>query len=98
MRHECEGYAENVDVFSAEEAGSFIDVIVGAAEATAYDLLAEKLRGEGAQAHDVSNGLGIPAFRKHTDGNDGLNPFSGLADLANRVDGLTKLLGALLLG
>src|SRR5260370_39008053 len=98
MRHECEGYAENVDVFGAEEAGSFIDVIVGAAEATAYDLLAEKLRGEGAQAHDVSNSLGVPAFRKHTDGNDCLNPFSGVTDLANRDDGLKKDTGPILTG
>ncbi len=97
VRHEGERYAEDVDVFGAEETGIFIDVIVGAAEAAAYDLLAKELRCEGAQSHDVGDGFGVPALREHADRNDGMDFFSGLPDLTDGVHGLAKPFGALLL-
>ena len=80
-----------------EQAGVGIDFVGRAAKTAAHDLLAEELAGEGAQAHDVRHGLGVPAFREHADGNHVLNLLARLADLPDGVDLLAQHFGLLFL-
>ena len=59
--------AENVDAPARTVAR--VHIVRCAAQAGSDDLFAEKLTGERAQAHDVSQGLGDPpALGKHPDG------------------------------
>ena len=66
---EVERNAEDVGVFDVEQA-FFVQVVGLAAQGAADDLLAEKLRAEGAHAEDVGDGVGVPAFGEHGDGDD----------------------------
>jgi hypothetical protein len=48
-----------------------VDRLVGIApQAPAHDLLAQQLGAEGADAEDVGDGVGVPAFGQHGDGDD----------------------------
>ena len=61
--HEVERHAEDVDLFGKKEARDRIDIVRGSAQATPDNLLAEKLRRESAQSHDVRDGLRVPTRR-----------------------------------
>ena len=84
MRQEGERYAEDVDVLRLEQAGLRVDFVGGAAQAAAHDLLAQELAGEGPQAHDVRDRLGVPALGEHAHGNHILNLLTRFAELARR--------------
>ena len=75
LRREVEGDAENVGIFDVEQA-VFIQIVGLAAQAAADDLLAQKLRAEGADAENVRDGVRVPAFRQHRDGNDAAHLFA----------------------
>ena len=64
---------------AAKQSVLWIHIIGGAPEAAANDLLAKKLRSEGAETHDVGDGLGVPAFGEHADRDNRLNLLSRLA-------------------
>ena len=85
MWQEGEGYAEYIDIFGLEPAGLGFDLVGRTAQATPNHLLAEKLAGEGAQAHDVGDGFGIPTLGEHPNGNHALNLLAGFPRLSNGV-------------
>ena len=61
---------------------SFLVQVVGlAAQRAADDLLAEKLRAEGADAENVRDGVGVPAFGEHRDRDDAADRAAELAGL-----------------
>ena len=62
-------------------------------EAATDDLLAKKLRAEGAHAHDVRDGVGVPALGQHRHGDDATDVGTELAGAANRVHHLAKNVG-----
>jgi len=64
-----------------------------AAKGAASDLLAEKLGVEGADADDVSDGIGIPALGEHRDGDDAADIGTEGAALPDGVDDFAKNLG-----
>ena len=68
LRSEIERDAEDIGVLDVEETALLVQVVRLAAERSADDLLAEKLRPEGADAEDVSDGASVPAFAQHGDG------------------------------
>ena len=45
----------------------------------------------------MSNCFSVPSFRQHSHRNYGLNVFAGLANLADGVNGLAELFGAIFL-
>ena len=53
-----------------EELGLRVQLVGLPAQRAADDLLAEKLRAERADAEDVGDGVGVPAFGQHRDGDD----------------------------
>ena len=67
---EGEGDAEDVGVFDREELGLRVQLIGLPPQRAADDLLAEKLRPERADAHDVGYGVRVPALRQHRDRDD----------------------------
>ena len=81
---EVEGDAENVGVFDVEEI-VVVQVIRLAAERAADDLFTEELGAEGADADDVGDGVGVPAFGEHGDRDDAADLFAELAFLADGV-------------
>ena len=86
MRQESERHTEDVHVFRIEKPGIGIDLIGGAAKATANHLLAEKLTGEGPETHDVRHGFCVPALREHADRYHVLNLLTRLAPLTDGVN------------
>ena len=98
MGQEGKRHAEDVDVFGIEETRFGIDLVGRAPQSPAHHLFAQKLACEGAQAHDVRDGLGIPSFRKHPDRYNVLNLLAGLAGLPNGIHLLAQKLGLLFLG
>ena len=64
---EVERNAEDVGVLDVEQA-LLVQVVGLAAQRAADDLLAEELRAEGADAEDVGDGVRVPAFGEHRDG------------------------------
>ena len=64
VRQEGERHAEDVDVLRLEQARLRVDLVGRAPQAAPHHLLAQKLAGKGAQAHDVRHGLGVPAFAR----------------------------------
>jgi hypothetical protein len=90
-----------VGVFGREFAGFGVDEVVAAAQGAAGDLLAQQLRAEGAQPHDVGDGVGVPAFGQHGHGDDaadvgaqGIRLADGVDDFAQQV-GIGQLVDAL---
>ena len=73
IRDRLEGDADDVRVFGRELAGLRVDEIVAAAQRSTGDLFAQELRAEGAQAHGVGDGVGVPAFAEHGDGDHATN-------------------------
>ena len=61
---EVERDAENVGVFDGQQP-VFVEVVGLAAQAAPDDLFTKQLRAEGADAENVGDGVGIPAFREH---------------------------------
>ena len=59
-------------------------------QAAADHLLAEQLRAEGADAEDVRDGVGVPAFGEHRDGDDAPDVLAELAGLADGVHHLAQ--------
>ena len=55
-------HAKHVHKLGRVQARFRVDVVGHAAQAPANHLLAQQLAGEGAQAHDVRHGLGVPAL------------------------------------
>ena len=89
LGREVEGNAEDVGVFDVEQ--PFLVQVVGlAAQRAADDLLAQELRAEGANAEDVGDGVGIPAFGEHRDGDDAADRAAKLAGLADGVHDLAE--------
>ena len=81
---ERERHAVDLGVFGLE-----MPVVVGGVahppQGAADDLLAEELRAEGADAEDVGDGVGVPAFGEHRDADDALDVLAELAGLADGV-------------
>jgi hypothetical protein len=63
--------------------------VVAAAQRPAGDLFAQELRAEGAQAHDVGDGVGVPAFAEHGDGDHATNVRAERVGFADGVDHFT---------
>ena len=95
VRQERERHAEDVHVLRFQQAGVGADVVGGAAKPAADHLFAQQLAGEGAQAHDVGHGLGVPPLGQHADRDHVLNPFAGTARAAHRIDLPAQQLGPL---
>ena len=81
---EVEGNAEDVGVLDVEQA-VLVQVVGLAAQRAADDLLAQELRAEGADAEDVGDGVGVPAFGEHRDRDDAADRAAELAGLADGV-------------
>ena len=94
LGREVEGDAEDVGIFHVEEL-LFIEVVGLAAEGAANDLLAEKLRAEGADAENVGNGVCVPAFREHGNRDDAAD---GTAQLSRLADGVHDFAQQFLVG
>ena len=93
LRREVEGNAEDVGVFHVEQSlvRSFFVQLVGlAAQRATNNLLAQKLGAEGANAENVGDGIGIPAFGEHRDGDDAADRTAKLAGLADSVHDLAE--------
>ena len=84
LRGEVERNAEHVGVLDVEQI-LLVQVVRLAAQGAADDLLAQKLRAEGAHAEHVSHGVGIPTFGQHRDGDDAADIGAELAVLADGV-------------
>ena len=61
----------------------FVQFIGLAAKRATDDLFAEKLSAKSANAEDVSDGIRIPAFREHGNGDDAADRAAELARLAH---------------
>ncbi len=94
LGREVEGDAEDIGIFDVEET-FFIQVVGLAAERASDDLFAQELGAEGANAEDVRDGVRIPAFREHGDGDDAAD---GAAELAVLADGVHDLAQQFLIG
>ena len=81
---EIEGNAQDIGIFDIEQA-LFVQIVGLAAQRTANDLLAQKLRAEGANAQNVGDGVGIPALGEHGDRDDAADRFAEAAVLADGV-------------
>ena len=82
--NERERDAVDLGVFGLEPA-FVVGGIAHAPQGAADDLLAEKLGAERADAEDVGDGVGVPAFGEHRDADDA---FDVLAELARLADGV----------
>ena len=91
---EVERDAEHVGVFDVEQA-LLVEIVGLAAQRAADDLLAQKLGAEGADAEDVGDGVGVPAFGQHRDGDDAAD---GLAQAVLLADGVHDLAQQVLIG
>ena len=81
---ERERHAVDLGVFGLETPVG-VGGVAHAAQGAADDLLAEKLRAEGADAEDMGDGVGVPALGEHRDADDALDVFAELAGLADGV-------------
>ena len=81
---EVEGNAEDIGVFDIELV-VFVKVVRLAAEGATDDLFTEELSAEGADAEDMGNGVGVPAFGEHGDGDDAADGFAECAGFADGV-------------
>jgi hypothetical protein len=90
---QLEGDADDVRVFGRELAGLRVDEVVAAAQRAAGDLFAEQLRAEGAQAHDVGDGVGVPAFAEHGDGDHATDVRAEGVGFADGVDHFAQQFG-----
>ena len=95
---EGEGHAEDVDVFRLEQLRIRVHLVGRTAQAAPDHLLAEELAGEGAETHDVGDGLRIPALRQHPDRNHVLYPLARMTGAAHRIHLQAEHLGLLLSG
>ena len=94
-----ERHAQDLGVFRGEAAGGFAEVVGGAAQGAAGDLLAQQRGAELAKAQQMGNGAGVPALGEHPDGDDATDVFAGLSRLADGVhDPADDFLPAVLLG
>ena len=66
---EVEGNAEDIGVFSVKET-LLVQLIGVAAQGAADHLLAQQLCPKGAHAEYMCDGVGVPAFGQHRDGDD----------------------------
>ncbi len=73
----------------------FVQLVGLAAQRATDDLLAQKLGAEGANAENVGDGVGIPAFGEHRDRDDAAD---GAAKLAGLADGVHDLAEQFLVG
>src|SRR5204863_1599848 len=89
FRSEVERNSKNVGVFRVEEI-FFIQIVGLSAECATDHLLAKQLGSERSNSEDVSNGVGIPSFRKHRDRNNASDQATELTGLANRVHNRTR--------
>src|SRR6185312_6613020 len=64
FRSEVERNAKNVGIFDIEKP-FLVEIVRLATQRTANDLLAQKLGAEGANAENVSDRVGVPAFSEH---------------------------------
>ena len=94
LGREIEGNAEDIGIFDIEET-FFIEIVGLAAEGASDDLLAQELGAKGADAEDVSDGVRIPAFREHGNGNAAAD---GAAELPWFADGVHNLAKQFLIG
>ena len=91
---EVEGDAEHVGVFHVEEA-LFVQVVGLAAQRAAHHLFAQQLGAEGAHAQNVGDGVGVPAFGEHGNGNHAAD---GLAEALRLADGVHHFAQQVLVG
>ena len=87
---EVERNAHDVGVFDVEQAGLGVEVVGLAAQAAPDHLLAQKLGAERADAQDVGDGVGVPAFRQHRYRDDAANLLAEPAGAADRVHHLAQ--------
>ena len=83
-RDEGERHAVDLGIFGLEMA-LVVGGITHAPQGAADHLLAEQLRAEGADAEDVGDGVGVPAFGEHGDADHAFDVFAELAGLADGV-------------
>jgi exopolysaccharide biosynthesis WecB/TagA/CpsF family protein len=83
---EGERDAENIHILRPKQLRSGLEFVAGSPEASANDLLAQQLAGEGAQAHDVRYCPGVPALAQHTYGDNVAKSAALLTRPAHRVD------------
>ena len=84
LRREVERDAEDVRVFGREPS-VLAKLVGGAAKRAAHNLLADKLRAEGAESEDVRHVVRVPPFGQHRDGHDAADVSAEPALLADGV-------------
>ena len=97
VRQERERYAEDIHVLRSEESRLLIHFIRRATEPTAYHLLAQQLRCERAQSHNVRHRLRVPPFREHSDRDHLLDLFAWFSFPSDRVNRSPQQFGSILL-
>ena len=90
---ERERHAVDLGVLGFEAAGLGVGGVAAPAQPAADDLLAEQLAAEGADAEDVGDGVGVPAFGEHRHGDDAADVLAELALLADGVHRLAQQVG-----
>lgn len=98
MGEEGKGNPEDVDIFRREEAGLLVDIVTGAPEPPADDLLAEELTGEGPETHDVRDRPGVPTLGEHADRDDVLDLLARFTGFPDGIDLLPEIEGYLFFG
>src|SRR5262245_3239581 len=84
-----EWHAEDIGVFGVEK--PFLVKIVGLTpQSAADDLLAKKLGAKRADAKNMSNVIGVPAFGEHRDRYHAANIRPELTGLADGIHGFAK--------
>src|SRR3989338_899513 len=72
-------------ILRRHETGGIIYTIINATQSTTHDLLAEQLSRKCANAKNVSDGICIPSFGKHGNGNYAFDIFTKFAWLTDRI-------------
>ena len=84
-----------MSAYSTSNRPVLVQIVGLAAQRAADDLLAKKLRAEGADAEDVGDGVGVPPLGEHRDRDDAADR---LAELARLADGVHHLAQQVLVG
>ena len=89
FRREVERNSKDIGVFRVEEI-FFIQIVGLSAECATDHLLAKQLGPERSNSEDVSDGVCIPSFCEHRDGNNASNRATELTGFANSVHHFAK--------
>ena len=89
LRREIKRHAEHICILHIKQP-ILVEVVRLAAQRTAYYLFAEQLRSEGAHAHHMADGVGIPSLGEHRNRHNAANRLAKLLWLAYRVHHLAE--------